>query len=50
MEYKKKQDQALLFLEKLCSNIVDGADHSLFGLAHFATKSKDERVELRKFN
>lgn len=42
-EYKKKRDNAVVYPDRFCSIIVDGADQSAYGLPHFVVKSKDAR-------
>lgn len=42
-EYRKKQEKAVLFSNKYCLTILDGADQSGFGWPHSVTKSKNER-------
>ena len=39
----KKRDKARLQPDQFLSIIIDGADQSAFGLAHFMVKSKDDR-------
>lgn len=44
MVYKKNQKKQILFPERFWSIIVDGTSQSGFGLRHFVSKSKKERI------
>lgn len=40
LQYRKKQDTAILYPENVSSINIDGADKSAFGLPHFVTRPK----------
>lgn len=39
LKYRKRQDKANFFPDQSCSIIINGADHSVFCLPHFVSKT-----------